>query len=151
MFGPDRQLGSHAPWGDGTIYYDVAGCCGANQRISKNEPDASKYKGQWNHYAFVKDGTYTAIYQNGDLFHDSGADAKDPLGAITEVTFGADAGGGGSINALLDEIGVWDQALSQAAIQSVMETGVVPEPSTILLLLIALASLGTLARRHGIG
>ncbi len=89
----------------------------------------------------MKDGTSTAIYQNGALFHDSGADAKDPLGAITEVAFGADASGGGSINGLLDDIGVWDQALGQAEIQSVMQTGVVPEPSTVAMLLMAIAAL----------
>ncbi|MCA9172820.1 MAG: hypothetical protein KDB23_34415, partial [Planctomycetales bacterium] len=60
-FGPDRQLGSHAPWGDGTVYFDVAGCCGANQRINKNIADSSLYSGQWNHFAYVKDEGYTAI------------------------------------------------------------------------------------------
>jgi hypothetical protein len=148
LFDPGRQLGSHAPWGDGTIYFDVAGCCGANQRINKNEPDSTKYKGQWNHYAFVKNGTFTSIYQNGQLFHDSGADAKSPLGAITTVSFGADGGGGGSMNGLLDEVGVWDQALSQAEIQSVMLTGVVPEPSAIALLVIGAFSLGAVAWRR---
>src|SRR5262245_26383187 len=67
-FGPGRQLGSHAPWSDGTIYFDVAGCCNANQRLSKNEPDSTRYKTEWNHYAFVKDLDTTRIYQNGELW-----------------------------------------------------------------------------------
>ena len=119
-FGPDRQLGSHAPWGDGTIYFDVAGCCGANQRIAKNIPDPSLYSGQWNHFAYVKDVTYTAIYLNGELFHDSGVDEKDPLFDITEATFGADAAGTSSHGGMMDDIGVWDEALDEAAIQALM-------------------------------
>ena len=119
-FGPDRQLGSHAPWGDGTVYFDVAGCCGANQRISQNVPDASQYSGQWNHFAFVKDQTYTAVYLNGDVLVDSGANEKDPLNIITEAAFGADAAGGASHGGLMDDIGVWDEALEEDAIKQLM-------------------------------
>jgi hypothetical protein len=119
-FGPDRQLGSHAPWGDGTVYFDVAGCCGADTRIAKNIPDASLYSGQWNHFAFVKDEGATAIYLNGDLFHDSGPDIKNPLTFISEATFGADAVGTNSHGGLMDDIGVWDTALDRDAIIAVM-------------------------------
>ena len=120
-FGPGRQLGSHAPWGNGTVYFDVAGCCAANQRIQKNIPDRSLYAEQWNHYAFVKDEGYTAIYLNGDLFHDSGDDLKDPLFEITEAAFGADSTGGGSHGGLMDDIGVWDEALSADAIKGMVD------------------------------
>ncbi|MCA9216647.1 MAG: PEP-CTERM sorting domain-containing protein [Planctomycetales bacterium] len=119
-FGPGRQLGSHAPWGDGTVYFDVAGCCGANQRIAKNIPDPDLYSGQWNHFAFVKDEGYTAVYINGELFHDSGADEKDPLFEITEAAFGADSNGTASHGGLMDNIGVWDEALDEDAIKRLM-------------------------------
>lgn len=119
-FGPDRQLGSHAPWGDGTVYFDVAGCCGANQRISRNIADPSLYSGQWNHFTYVKDETYTAVYINGELFVDSGDNEKDPLFDITEAAFGADATGGASHGGLMDDIGVWDEALDSAAIQEII-------------------------------
>ena len=39
---------------------------------------------QWNNYVFVKDEDYTAIYQNGELFQDSGANEMFPLSDITE-------------------------------------------------------------------
>ena len=119
-FGPDRQLGSHAPWGDGTVYFDVAGCCGPNQRISRNIADASQYSGQWNHFAYVKDEGFTGVYINGELFVDSGEDEKDPLFDITEATFGANAAGANSHGGMMDDIGVWDEALDQSAIQALM-------------------------------
>ncbi len=119
-FGPDRQMGSHAPWGDGVVYFDVAGCCTPTQRISKAIPDRSLYSGQWNHFAFVKDQEYTAIYLNGQLFHDSGEDLKDAIFDISEATFGADAAGGSSHGGLMDDIHVWDEALEESAIQAIM-------------------------------
>jgi hypothetical protein len=114
--GPDRDFGSHIPWGDSTIYFDVAGCCGTNQRINKNEPDPSLYKNVWNHYAFVKNETYTAIYQNGALWHDSGVNMKDPLRQITEFYIGSGPNGGASYSGLIDDVGLWDRALPEAEI-----------------------------------
>jgi hypothetical protein len=130
-FGPNRQLGCHIPWGDGTIYFDVAGCCGATQRIQQAEPDSTKWKGQWNHYAFVKEQTFTRIYQNGVLWLEG--DGKDPLGPITEVFFGAgDSNHTLNYNGLMDDIGVWDEALSEEDIQNVMENGIVDPPKAVL-------------------
>ena len=135
-FGPDRQLGSHVPWGNGTVYFDVAGCCNSNQRLQQNEPDDQLYRDNWNHYTMVKDGELTSIYQNGELWADSdtategpGSGPKDPLGDIFEVAFGAHSNGGNSINGLMDDIGVWDTALSEEEIRDVMENGLgVGEP-----------------------
>ena len=115
--GPGRQIGSHIPWSDGTIYFDVTGCCGADTRISKNEPDPSLYRGQWNHYAFVKDETYTAIYQNGALWHDSGQDLKNPMDYILEFYVGDNPfEDPRSYSGLMDDVGLWDTALSDEEI-----------------------------------
>jgi hypothetical protein len=120
--GPGRQLGSHIPWSDSTIYFDVAGCCGPNQRISLNEPDPELWSGQWNHYAFVKDEGYTAIYQNGELWHDSGADVKDPLTGITEFYIGSGPPGDQrSYSGWIDDFGVWDVALSEGDIAKLFD------------------------------
>jgi hypothetical protein len=140
--GPGRQLGSHTPWSDSNIYFDVAGCCGANQRISQNEPDASKYSDGWNHYAYVKDGGTTAVYQNGALFVASAPGVIDPLGAITEFYVGSgEPGDQRSYNGLIDDFAVWDIALSADRIADIAGGGpVIPEPSTL-----ATASLGLLS------
>ena len=53
---------------------------------------------------------------NGELFVDSGDNEKDPLFDITEATFGAGATGNASHGGLMDNIGVWDEALDEAAI-----------------------------------
>jgi hypothetical protein len=111
--GPGRQIGAHTPWSDQTIYYDVAGCCGANQRISLNEPDPAKWMGEWNNYVFVKNETYTAIYQNGELFHDSGEDEKDPIADILEFYIGSGPPSDQrSYSGLIDDFAIFDEVLS---------------------------------------
>jgi hypothetical protein len=124
--GPTRQLGAHTPWEDGTIYFDVAGtaadCCGATHRISLNESDAANYMDQWNHYVFVKDEDYTAIYQNGELFIDSGGNAMDPLGPITEFYIGSGPSSDHrSYAGFIDDFGIWDVPLSEEDIVKLYE------------------------------
>jgi hypothetical protein len=132
---PGRQLGSHAPWSDSTIYFDVGGCCNANQRISRTA-DPTDFMDQWNHYAFVKDEAVSSIYINGELFHSShpytdrdgveqpgqGGD-KLPLGAITSFTLGGGANGENTHIGLFDDWAVWDIALTPARIADLAEGG----------------------------
>ncbi len=116
-----RQLGAHVPWSNGNIFFDVAGCCGATQRIT-TALDPDLYQDTWTHYTFVKDGESTAIYINGELFLDSGGNIMDPLGPITTVRFGSgQAPGQWSYNGLMDDIAVWDEALSEEDIVKLFE------------------------------
>lgn len=121
LFGEPRQLGSHAPWSDGTVYFDVSGCCGANQRIqaSMNGTDTDD---QWHHLAYVKrknegdDKSATAIFLDGSLLVSStgwadGDPVIDDVVEITQATIGGDGGGGASHDGLIDEFAVWDEAL----------------------------------------
>lgn len=112
--GPYRQLGSHTPWSNGNVYFDVAGtedsaCC--NDRINVGVP-LDTFAGAWNHYAFVKDGDTTAIWQNGSKIVEGG-DMR-PLNEITEFFIGVGPEGDRrSYNGLIDDFGVWDSALSE--------------------------------------
>ncbi len=123
-----RQLSAHIPWSDGNIYFDVNGCCDATQRINQSEPDSTKWKGEWNHYAFVKELETTRIYQNGELWLEG--EGKAPIVSIHNVRFGSGGGAPGNLsyNGLMDDIGVWDEALSQEDIQNVMENGTIDPP-----------------------
>lgn len=118
--GNDRVLGSHTPWSDGTFYFDVAGCCGATQRISAAAPSESDYKGQWNHYALLKDGSMTAVYINGELLVDSGVNEMLPLTEITELVVGASFGGGGSYAGMFDDFALFDVALTPDQIAGIV-------------------------------
>ena len=123
-FGPNRQLSSHIPWGNGRIFFDVGGF---SQRISAPLPQ-ELYRDVWTHYAFVKDQEDTRIYVNGDLFLESEFPIN-PIGSIFEASFGSGEGPGQfSYNGLMDDIGVWDEALTQETIRKVMDDGFFTPP-----------------------
>ena len=152
--GGNRQLGSHAPWGNGQVYFDVSGCCGGNQRINVSMNGADTDAG-WHHLAYVKktnpdesDKAISAIFQDGaPIVSSPGCDLAcwaggatddlvawgdatiDPVVPITSAAFGSAPGGGSSNNGLIDDFAVWDEALSVERIVGLSEGGgVIPIP-----------------------
>ena len=100
--------------------------------------------GAWQHVAFTVDASGGKLYVNGGL-RDSRPWTGTPTQATTtqELSFGRYPGGGNFFNGTLDEVSVWNVALSQNAIAGMMnrrlatnETGLVAywrfdEPSGI--------------------
>jgi hypothetical protein len=88
--------------------------------------------GQWAHVALVQDMNEVFIYINGELAN-SASDAdipniSNPLNAI----IGAYNSGtyiDGSFNGLIDDVRIYDNALSESDIRAIM-----PEPATVVLL-----------------
>jgi len=121
-----RAAQAHLPWSDGVIYWDTGqggDCCSAAGRISKAEPDTTRWKGRWNHYVFLKRGGVKEIWQNGSLFHRG--DGSYPLATLRNLTLGAMPEGGFGYVGLLDDVALWDRALGADEIQS-LATGSSP-------------------------
>ena len=114
--GDSRNILVHLPWSDSVLYFDTAGCCAGDTRLARQEPDPSRWRGQWNHYVFLKDGPRKEIWQNGVLWH-SGTGAI-PLKAIRSLWLGSGVGGSGSYPGKIDEMAVWAGALSDTDIQA---------------------------------
>lgn len=110
-----RQISSHLPWSDGSIYWDCGG-----DRVSGGA-SADQYGGQWNHYAFVKNATEgtQAIYINGEVFA-SGEDRNNTIQEVTRFIVGNIWSYDRAYYGLVDEFQLWDKALDQATIQSWM-------------------------------
>ncbi|HXJ59152.1 MAG TPA: lamin tail domain-containing protein [Verrucomicrobiae bacterium] len=111
-----RVANAHLPWQDSTIYWDTGGYA-PSQRVSYFEPDQTKWKGRWNHYAFVKQGSSKQIWQNGTKILDG--INTDPLQPARGFVIGA----GANLNlwtygGLIDDFAVWDVALEPAQIQA---------------------------------
>lgn len=106
-----RQMVVHVPWSDSTIYFDMAGC---DSCLFVSEADETKFKEKWNHYAFVKDGERAAIYQNGQLLIDT--EGRSPMDIINSGRFGTFANDSYPYTGLMDDIAIWDEALSPATI-----------------------------------
>lgn len=125
----NRILGAHNPWSDGTIYFDTSAnsaCCQPNHRIFAPAPSPETIEGQWNHYAFVKNGTMSAVYINGQLLVDSGANEIDPITEITQFTIGAHSNGSASYSGLYDDFALFDVALTPTQIASIAAGEAIP-------------------------
>ena len=120
-----RSLNVHLPWSDSVIYWDTAGCCDPSlHRVMIGEPDSTKWKGRWNHYAFVKDGGAKEIWQNGSrILQGINTAALTPVRSFFIGAFGF----GNSLvyHGLIDDFAVWDHALTPAQIQA-LASGATP-------------------------
>ncbi len=79
--------------------------------------DPADYVGNWNHYAFVKDGTASKMYHDGALVAESSVDAS--ISGIAEFTIGGMAQDGqdwANYSGKVDEFRIYDYALSQAEV-----------------------------------
>ena len=104
-----RGISAHATWSDRTIYYDSAGCCNSDQRLSKKVADDLDL-GAWHHYVFLKNHGKKQVWIDGTLLVEGDNAAKLP-GDFTWVFIG----GGDifpSVKATLDEFAVFAKALS---------------------------------------
>ncbi len=84
----------------------------------------------WSHVVSTYDGTYQKVYINGVL-----KDSKSGMGpAISNVsnplTIGALTGGGDYFSGAIDDVRVYNRALSQTEVQSLYATGGTPSETT---------------------
>ena len=120
-----RQMNVHLPWSNGEIYWDCGNDGSGYDRINK-AADPSDFEGRWNHWAFTKDvaaGTMS-IYLNGELWH-TGTGLTRPIMA-TRMTVGQNAFGGNPYPGDLDNLSMWQRALTAEEIQQIMYTEAIP-------------------------
>ena len=112
----------HTTWSDNNVYYDTAGCCdGGSQRISQSIGDIDLTDG-WHHFAFTKDGATKTVYINGVEFLTGQNDGVLP-DDFTELWVGSSLDGGESVAGLLDDFGIFNEALEQPDIQFLADGG----------------------------
>ena len=114
-----RSVNLHLPWSNGSIYFDCGNEEGTYDRIYK-AASPEEYKGQWNYWSVTKNANSgeMKIYLNGNLWH-SGTE-KTRLIDIQNFIIGARQGGKYYYYGKIDEVRIWDKALSQTEIQDWM-------------------------------
>jgi hypothetical protein len=125
----NRQMNVHLPWSNGRIYWDCGNDGSGYDRIDKAaNPD--DFEGQWNHFAFTKDATTGVmnIYLNGDLWH-TGANRTKSID-LKQLIIGANINGGNGYRGNLDEFMIFDKALDETEVQSIMHQSLTVSPLT---------------------
>lgn len=108
-----RGFQVHAPWSDGTFYFDQAGCCGAGQRLTTT---GAITVNTWHHIVVQRDNLGNQeIWVDGVMVATApGALDVSPFSGI--ITIGANGGGANNLTGLLDEFAVYSGALTEAEI-----------------------------------
>ena len=111
-----RALAAHLPWTDSVIYWDTAGCCDPGlHRLAVGEPNPARWRGQWNHYVFLKNDDRKEIWQNGLLLHE-GVNAADLVAFRSLFIGAASAAGLDGYRGLLDDVALWEGGLDAGQI-----------------------------------
>ena len=121
--GGNRVLNIHLPWGNSRVYWDAGNSGGATyDRIDKAAVPA-EFEGQWNHWVFTKDAVANAlnIYLNGALWH-SGPGTRT-MNGITSASFGSQLGVASFYDGWIDDVRLYDVALSPSAIGAIYDAG----------------------------
>jgi hypothetical protein len=103
----------------------------------------------WHHIAYVGDLSGVSLYIDGALI------STDTTPTTTTVNVPFEIGGSNrfseDITGLMSEVAIWNEALSVTRIQELASGGpviLIPEPSTVTLLLLGLSSLAVMRIRH---
>lgn len=79
----NRAIQTHFPWNDGTLYYDVSGCCSATQRISS----ASAGSGFLNTTRMATWRTRTNTTPNREFFENTTSKVDSSTNSTATVTW----------------------------------------------------------------
>jgi len=131
--GQSRVFSAHIPW-DGRVYFDSGGSTSEMYDRIDQAAQPAEYRGQWRHWAFVKNAEtgVQEIYLDGELWHSAAAMTRIMTG-VTAFTLGNQPGGGSPYSGMMDDVRLYDRALTADEIQQIMRGNPLlawsPEPS----------------------
>ena len=119
----DRNLNLHLPWSNSRVYFDCGNTGSGYDRIDKAATN-SELSGQWHHWAATKNATTGVmnLYLDGVLWH-SGTGKNNPI-ELADMIVGKANSFNYNYKGKIDELRVWDTALSGAEIANWMNRSV---------------------------
>jgi hypothetical protein len=121
-----HRSAAHAPWSNGSIYWDYGGCCGSDVRINTAGGFYNDHAGKWTHIALVSEGNngnYKAIYVDGELVIESTGASNGPDIQKQNLTLGQMENDSGPFKGIIDEFMVYTRVLHADEIKAHYVTG----------------------------
>lgn len=115
----ERNLNIHLPWSNSRVYFDCGNPGTGADRIDK-AANIDELEGVWHHWAATKNTTtgIMELYLDGVLWH-SGTNKTKPI-ELAEMIIGKSNSLDYNYKGQVDEVRIWDKALSATAIQGWM-------------------------------
>ena len=149
---PGDEDDTHYPWRDGRAYLNALRNDRQSVHISSERPldsedpppcptcltDAELM--EWHHVAITSDANDWKVYQNGNLIYQ--ADGSWSLPTAPKVGQGR-VDNGESFDGLMDEVWIVNVALNETQVNRLYTENMIPEPSSLVILLGGLAALAT--------
>jgi hypothetical protein len=122
--GSQRGFQAHTPWGNGTIYFDQSGCCGAPQRLTVG---GQVNTDTWQHFVFQRDEEGNMeIWVDGELAaSQGGAEPLDDFNGV--INIGSDLNQGNSLAGRIDEFAIFNKPLDEVQIQTLFNGSIASE------------------------
>ena len=118
--GSGRNFHAHIPWGNENIYFDTAGCCGGDARISK--AGGIDFL-EWHHFVFIKDGPNKSIWIDGELFLE-GVNSGTLYDDWGTTYLGVNDGGAGDhLAGIVDDFAIWGRAITPEEVATIYNDG----------------------------
>ncbi|MGB1040869.1 MAG: LamG-like jellyroll fold domain-containing protein [Flavobacteriales bacterium] len=115
-----RELNIHHPWSNGSIYFDCGTANGSGYDRINKASSASVTENTWNHWAFTKNATTgeMKIFLNGTQWQSGTGKTKSI--SFNELLIGRNINEKYIYYGMIDELRIWDKALSQTTIENWM-------------------------------
>ncbi|MDB6134096.1 MAG: hypothetical protein JWM59_2339 [Verrucomicrobiales bacterium] len=114
--GDTRGISAHATWSDNNFYWDTAGCCAGNQRLSVGKAAEVDLMDGWHHIVFQKNGPLKEIWLDGAVIASSNTASPLPTN-FTSLFVGSGDNGNEKMSGLMDDFAIYSEALTEDQIQ----------------------------------
>ncbi|WP_186775838.1 LamG-like jellyroll fold domain-containing protein [Rubripirellula tenax] len=127
-----RVLNVHLSFSNGRVYWDAGNDSGYD-RINRAVTDPLIHKDSWHHWAFTKNATSgtMAIYLDGQLWASGTGNTKSMAG-VTSFTLGSNTNGSEGYDGRLDDVRIFDNALTAAEVLALYTTTTAPNTEEVL-------------------